>query len=58
MQMRFLQTVADTSNERSTMFVLPLPIDLLSSFEKKNAWRHDQPVPSTPPDISARQTAG
>jgi regulator of protease activity HflC (stomatin/prohibitin superfamily) len=58
MQMRFLQTVADTSNERSTMFVLPLPIDLLSSFEKKNAWRHGQPVPSEPPDISARQTAG
>ena len=58
MQMRFLQTVADTSNERSTMFVLPLPIDLLSSFQQKNGWRHEQPVPSSPPDTSARQTAG
>jgi regulator of protease activity HflC (stomatin/prohibitin superfamily) len=37
MQMRFLQTVADVGNERSTMLVLPLPIDLLSSFQPKNA---------------------
>ncbi len=58
LQMRFLQTVADTSNERSTMLVLPLPIELLSSFQQKNGWRQEEPIPSTPPDVSTRQTAG
>jgi hypothetical protein len=55
--MRFLQTVADTSNERSTMFVLPLPIDLLASYQQKNG-RFAEPIPGTPPDASTRQTAG
>jgi len=58
MQMRFLQTVADTSNERSTMFVLPLPIDLLSSFQQTNSRRHEEPIPPAPPDVSTRQMAG
>ncbi len=58
MQMRFLQTVADTSNERSTMFVLPLPIDLLTSFQKKNDRQREDPVPGAPQDVSTRRTAG
>jgi regulator of protease activity HflC (stomatin/prohibitin superfamily) len=57
MQLRFLQTVADT-RERSTMFVLPLPIDLLSSFQRKDGARDDQTAPSKPPDVPARRAAG
>jgi ATP-dependent protease ClpP protease subunit len=56
MQMRFLQTVADT-RDRSTMFVLPLPIDLLSSFQRQDGARDDQPVTSKPPDFPARKAA-
>ena len=32
MQMRFLQTVADIGNERSTLVVLPLPVDLMKMY--------------------------
>jgi regulator of protease activity HflC (stomatin/prohibitin superfamily) len=57
MQMRFLQTVADASNERSTMFVLPLPIDLLGSFQMKNGWRQEEPASGSPQDATKRQAA-
>lgn len=36
MQMRFLQTMADVGAENSTMMVLPIPVDLLSTFMKMN----------------------
>jgi hypothetical protein len=39
------------------MFVLPLPIDLLSSFQT-NGLRREEPIPSAPPDISTKQMAG
>ena len=37
MQMRFLQTVTDVSNERSSFVILPVPIELFSSFLSKPA---------------------
>jgi regulator of protease activity HflC (stomatin/prohibitin superfamily) len=37
MQMRFLQTVADVSNERSNFVILPVPIELFNSFLPKQA---------------------
>ena len=37
MQMRFLQTVADVSNERSSFVILPVPIELFTSFLSKQA---------------------
>jgi regulator of protease activity HflC (stomatin/prohibitin superfamily) len=37
MQMRFLQTVTDVSNERSNFVILPVPIELFNSFLSKQA---------------------
>ena len=37
MQMRFLQTVTDVSNERSSFVILPVPIELFNSFLSKQA---------------------
>ena len=37
MQMRFLQTVADVSNERSNFVILPVPIELFNSLRPKQA---------------------
>jgi len=45
MQMRFLQTVTDVGNERSSTLVLPIPIELFSSFMPKEAARNGQPRP-------------
>ena len=39
MQMRFLQTVADIGNERSTLVVLPMPIDLIQTLGTNGAAR-------------------
>ena len=36
LQLRFLQTMAEISNERTTMAVLPLPIELLRPFLNQN----------------------
>jgi regulator of protease activity HflC (stomatin/prohibitin superfamily) len=51
MQMRFLQTVTDVSNERSNTLVLPIPIELFSSFLPKEA-RHD----GKPQEVTLAQT--
>jgi regulator of protease activity HflC (stomatin/prohibitin superfamily) len=37
MQMRFLQTVTDVSNERSNFVILPVPIELFNSLRSKQA---------------------
>ena len=52
MQMRFLQTLADVGTENNTTVVLPVPVDLLSTFLHMNghgipAPRQDEPS-STP----------
>jgi regulator of protease activity HflC (stomatin/prohibitin superfamily) len=36
LQLRYLQTIREMSNERSTTTILPLPIDLLAAFMKKS----------------------
>jgi hypothetical protein len=38
LQLRYLQTLADLSNEKTTTIVFPLPIDILAPFvgEKKS----------------------
>lgn len=43
MQMRFLQTVTDIGSERSNVVVLPIPIDLFSAFQSKQASHNGQP---------------
>jgi regulator of protease activity HflC (stomatin/prohibitin superfamily) len=35
MQMRFLQTLADVGNEKSTILVLPIPLDLLKGLKRE-----------------------
>jgi regulator of protease activity HflC (stomatin/prohibitin superfamily) len=35
MQMRFLQTLADVGSEKSTILVLPIPLDLLKGLKKE-----------------------
>jgi hypothetical protein len=51
MQMRFLQTVSDVGNEKATFFVLPLPLDLLTSMQ--GGGRADQRSTPTRSDIAA-----
>ncbi|MBA4147063.1 MAG: SPFH domain-containing protein [Verrucomicrobia bacterium] len=36
LQLRFLQTIGDVSNERTTLAVLPLPIELFAPYLQKN----------------------
>jgi len=48
MQMRFLQTIADIGDERSTLVVLPLPVDLLKMFGLNGAVQHTTPVSRAP----------
>jgi len=43
MQMRFLQTLADVGTENNTTVVLPVPVDLLSTFLHMNG--HGIPAP-------------
>ena len=43
MQMRFLQTVTDVGSEHSNFVVLPVPIDLFSSFMPKQAMHNGKP---------------
>lgn len=57
MQMRFLQTLSDVGNERSMMLVLPLPIDLLSSFQQKNG-HSKTPARKPKQDATLAQSAG
>jgi regulator of protease activity HflC (stomatin/prohibitin superfamily) len=42
LQLRFLQTLRETSSERSTLIFLPLPIELFSPFLKKGTARDMQ----------------
>jgi regulator of protease activity HflC (stomatin/prohibitin superfamily) len=44
MQMRFLQTVTDIGSERSNFVVLPIPIDLFSTFQSKQASHNGKPM--------------
>ncbi|MGE3274806.1 MAG: slipin family protein [Vicinamibacterales bacterium] len=37
LQLRFLQTIADIGNERSSVVVLPVPVDLLGILTKKDS---------------------
>ncbi|MBU3933693.1 MAG: slipin family protein, partial [Candidatus Omnitrophica bacterium] len=37
MQMRYLQTLADMSSERSSIVVLPLPLEFLKAFSGKKS---------------------
>ncbi len=57
MQMRFLQTLSDVGNERSMMLVLPLPIDLLSSFQQKNG-HSKTPARKPKQDATLAQSVG
>lgn len=36
LQLRFLQTINDVSSEKASTIILPLPIDMLSAFTKKD----------------------
>ena len=36
LQLRFLQTINDVSSEKASTIILPLPIDMLSAFAKKD----------------------
>jgi regulator of protease activity HflC (stomatin/prohibitin superfamily) len=58
MQMRFLQTLSDVGNERSTLLVLPLPIDLLSAFQQKNRLRSNTSPKDEPKRDAALTQAG
>jgi regulator of protease activity HflC (stomatin/prohibitin superfamily) len=52
MQMRFLQTLGDVGSENNTTVVLPVPVDLLSTFLAGNAPRPSSsqpPGPQPPP---------
>jgi regulator of protease activity HflC (stomatin/prohibitin superfamily) len=59
MQMRFLQTVTDVSNERSNTLVLPIPIDLFSAFlPNLNGQRKEKPQEDKSANITpARKVA-
>mgnify|MGYP005848263253 CR=1 FL=1 len=48
MQMRFLQTLGDVGSENNTTVVLPVPVDLLSTFLAGNTPRASGPQPSPP----------
>jgi regulator of protease activity HflC (stomatin/prohibitin superfamily) len=37
LQLRYLQTLADIGNEKNTTIVFPIPIDIISSWLKKNS---------------------
>ena len=54
MQMRFLQTVADIGNERSTLIVLPLPVNLTQAFGFGNGNANG----AVPPDQSSSARVG
>ena len=49
-QLRYLQTLADISNDRSSLIVFPLPIDLIQSLSLSQAVRPDAPAPATGPN--------
>lgn len=57
MQMRFLQTVTDVGNERSNTIILPIPIDLFSSFLPKVATHDGQPREDRQRDASLAKKA-
>jgi regulator of protease activity HflC (stomatin/prohibitin superfamily) len=54
MQMRFLQTLSDLGNEKTTTVVLPLPIELLGTFFDKSAKAPDS---STEAEAEQREAA-
>jgi len=49
LQLRFLQTMREISSERSTIALLPLPIDLLTPFLKKNEGQQTKTVEAAAP---------
>jgi regulator of protease activity HflC (stomatin/prohibitin superfamily) len=49
LQLRFLQTMREISSEHSTIAFIPLPIDLIAAFLKKNEGQPPKKVEATAP---------
>jgi hypothetical protein len=49
LQLRFLQTISEVSNERTTMAVLPLPIELFGPYLRQHNPEASQPRPVPAP---------
>lgn len=57
LQLRYLQTLSDIGVEKNTTVVFPIPLEMMTMFNKMSAWEHHNPEPTGARPASASPAA-